>query len=479
LIAFSATACFGAPSAVRRTPGGSSSEEPNSHLAGFTDCDDGLHRPPWECATLEVPMDPDDPGSRSITLTVFAIPHTDNSTPAGAPLFAAPGGPGTRGIDDYALWLLPAMIREHHDVVSLDPRGTGTSAAIDCPSLMKGEPTMDAYTAAVAACGEQLGAASDLYGGAQRAMDVEALRKKMDYKQIIFYGGSYGGVDVQAYAARYPERLAGLVIDGGFIVDDRDTFFGTPFPQDLTARLTTACVADPACAASTDDPAGVLTRLLRTLSTAPVKQGGQVVADEAAIAVLIDQGRSTDVIAAGIALEQGDSTLVTKLAATLGMVGDPPPDSDDPTIFSVGAQAAGWCNDLTVPWDVAASPETRRAQLDAALSAMPEDAFAPWSKAGWRAYSSMDQCLGWPAPSRRDPIMTGSTTITGIPALLLVGAKDPGRALAPALTTRFPDAPLIVVPNAEHPSLKAGQCIAEYTAGFIETLRVPAGTPCT
>ena len=190
VVAVAATGCFGVPSSVRSvTPSAPS----DIHLKGFVDCDDGIHRPPWQCATLEVPLDRGDPGSRSITLAVFAIPHTDDSTPAGAPLFAAPGGPGTRGIDNYALWLLPAMIRAHHDVVSLDPRGTGTLSAIDCPDLVDGEPTIDAYVAEVAACGDKLGAASDLYGGAQRAMDVEALRKKMHYKQIIFYGGSYGG----------------------------------------------------------------------------------------------------------------------------------------------------------------------------------------------------------------------------------------------------------------------------------------------
>jgi pimeloyl-ACP methyl ester carboxylesterase len=474
--AVTATGCFGAPSSAHNA---TSSPDSDSHLTGFADCDDGLHRPPWECATLDVPLDREDPASGSITLTVFAIPHTDDSTPAGAPLFATPGGPGARGIDNYALWLLPAMVRAHHDVVSLDPRGTGTSATIECPGLANGAPTVEAYVAAVAACGEQLGAASDLYGGAQRAMDVEALRKKMDYEQIIFYGGSYGGVDVQAYAARYPERLAGLIIDGGFIVDDPDTFFGTPFPQDALAQVTAACSADAVCAASTDDPSGVLTRLLRTLATTPVKQGDQVVADEARVAVLIDQGLATDVIAAGIALERGNPAPLTELSAGLGAVGLPPDGSEDPTVYSAGANVAGWCNDGEVPWDVAASPETRTAQLDAALAAMPDDEFAPWSKAGWRAYSGVDQCLGWPAPSRRDPILTGTATIRGIPALLLVGAKDPGRALASALTTRFPDAPLIVVPDAGHPSLEAGQCIAEYAAEFVETLTVPAGTPCT
>ena len=478
VVAITATGCFAAPSAPRGAASGTASAQSNTHLKGFADCDDDVHRAPWECATLDVPLDRDDPGAGSITLTVFAIPHTDTSTPAGAPLFAAPGGPGARGIDNYALWLLPAMVRAHHDVVSLDPRGTGTSAAIDCPGLANGAPTVDAYVAAVAECGEQLGDASDLYGGAQRAMDVEALRKKMDYEQIIFYGGSYGGVDVQAYASRYPERLGGLIIDGGFIVDDRDTFFGTPFPQDAVAQVKAACAASAPCAASTNDPAGVLTQLLGTLSTTPVKQGGQVVADEARVAVLIDQGLGADVIAAGIALEQGDPAPITELSAGLDRVGVPPDGSDDPHVFSAGAQMAGWCNDGDVPWDVAASPEVRRAELDAALAAMRDDAFAPWSKAGWRTYSGVDQCLGWPPPSRRDPILTGSATITGIPALLMVGAKDPGRALASALTTRFPDRPLIVVPNAEHPSMQAGQCIATFTAEFIETLIVPPETPC-
>ena len=109
---------------------------------------------------------------------------------------------------------------------------------------------------------------------------------------------------MQAYAARYPERLAGLIIDGGFVVEDSDTFFGTPGPQYAVAQVKAICAANAPCAASTDDPAGVLARLLSTLSINPVKQGEKVVADEARVAVLIDQGRASDVIAAAIALEQ-------------------------------------------------------------------------------------------------------------------------------------------------------------------------------
>jgi pimeloyl-ACP methyl ester carboxylesterase len=57
---------------------------------------------------------------------------------------------------------------------------------------------------AVAGCGARLGESSDLYGSAEVARDIDAVRAALGVSQFDFYGGSYAGVDIQAYAARFP-----------------------------------------------------------------------------------------------------------------------------------------------------------------------------------------------------------------------------------------------------------------------------------
>ena len=255
------------------------------HFAGFKACGDLPAE--YVCATIMVPIDRDDADAGSIPLRILGIPHTDTSTAEGLPFFATPGGPGDAGIENYALWQVPGLIGANHDVVAIDPRGTGMSGAIDCPGLQAGSVTVEQALTDTDACGQQLGAASDLYGGPQRAMDVDAVRKFMGYDRIILHGTSYGGVDVQAYASRFPDRLAAAVIDGGFVVDDIVGFLGTDVAAGTIGVVDTACRADAACAGSTDDPSGVVSAVVRQLSERPVVADGVVVVDEASVARLI------------------------------------------------------------------------------------------------------------------------------------------------------------------------------------------------
>ena len=167
------------------------------------------------CSVIDVPADRHDPSAGTIPIRILARPHTDDSEPEREPLFASPGGPGAPGIENYAMWLLPGMIGDHRDVVAIDVRGTGPLGAIDCPDLQDGVASYEEWVAAVDVCGAQLGDAADDYGPVDRALDVEAVRQALGYDQIVYHGQSFASVDVQAYAARFPERLAAVVLDSG------------------------------------------------------------------------------------------------------------------------------------------------------------------------------------------------------------------------------------------------------------------------
>ncbi len=59
--------------------------------------------------------------------------------------------------------------------------------------------------------GESEGDAAGRYGCGDMAEDVEAVVEELGWERFVLVGHSFGGLVAGAYAARHPERLAGLV----------------------------------------------------------------------------------------------------------------------------------------------------------------------------------------------------------------------------------------------------------------------------
>src|SRR5271156_3519295 len=77
------------------------------------------------CGTLRVPLDREHPKEGSIDLKVAIVPALNRRSRA-APLFLLAGGPGQSAMQVYvALNGAFARINRNHDIVLLDPRGTG------------------------------------------------------------------------------------------------------------------------------------------------------------------------------------------------------------------------------------------------------------------------------------------------------------------------------------------------------------------
>ena len=248
----------------------------------FAPCPEPPFHQKWLCATLDVPIDRADPSAGTIPLAVYALVHTDQSNPAQEPLFTTPGGPGYPGFANYGLFALQKRLSAHHDIVTIDPRGTGHSGAIDCPEVQYSPIPLAMMTLAgwetakanLAACAAQLGTASGRYGAVDRAADVEDVRKLLGYDTIDYYGGSYGSVDLQAYAYRYPEHLHAVVLDSGFPVSaggpDYGAFFGVGVPQANIDVIALACARAPECHRMDPDPAKTLVDLVHQVRDHPV-----------------------------------------------------------------------------------------------------------------------------------------------------------------------------------------------------------------
>jgi pimeloyl-ACP methyl ester carboxylesterase len=323
-------------------------------------------------------------------------------------------------------------------------------------------------------------------------MDLEAVRAALGYPQIDFYGGSYGGVDAQAYAARFPDRVHALVLDSTFPVNDADhvAWSGGSFGATALVHVVALqCQRTPSCASLSDEPETLLLETVAQLRDHPIDgtstnaSAKPVHLDDLAMAAVLALVDPYLTVSAAKALAGGDSKRLINLAADHVQFA-PFDDQDSVVPFSWGANLAGWCNDQVVPWSQTDSIPARKAAYDAYLAGLAPDAFAPFSVSSWSIWNYMDQCLEWPAPVNFTPVIPAGTTMPDVPTLILGGDEDNGVPLgfSRALLELFPQATFVQVAGAGHPTMSMdGQCVPSIVGGFLETGTVPdtscAGTP--
>jgi pimeloyl-ACP methyl ester carboxylesterase len=444
------------------------------------------------CGHVDVPLDRSQPSGNKIAIAFAVFRHTDASKPATGTIFVTEGGPGYSALNnnaDFYRQRFEPLLDAGRDLVVIDQRGVGRSQALDCQPLQLEPP---AFVAAVEKCGQQLGATSDLYGTANVAMDVEAVRDALGIEKFDYYGASYAGLDVQAYAARYPARLRSVVLDSAVNLAAEDFVFSVEVPQivDVVSR---ACARSPVCHAGNPNAAKSLVRLIHRLRARPVKGAGRDVdgrkhklrVTEARVAELLqsDQGGFTnqgEIAAAEKALRHGDKAPLLRLAAENDVPrfhGDP----EDPKLYSVAHNSARFCTDVEFfPWDKQASRAERRSQFDDAVGKFDATKLAPFSIEAWVA--GPDPCIAWPAPTHTpDPAVPAGTVVPDVPAFIISGDLD--LAVPPAeshaLTGMFPHSRVLDLKGSGHHTLfnSRGDCAAELIVRFLDTLD-PGDTSC-
>ena len=87
----------------------------------------------FDCATLDVPLDYNDPSGKTISLALIRKQAGDPSQRIGS-LLMNPGGPGGSGVEflPQVLFAIDSSISDRFDLVSFDPRGVGESDPIVC-----------------------------------------------------------------------------------------------------------------------------------------------------------------------------------------------------------------------------------------------------------------------------------------------------------------------------------------------------------
>ena len=188
---------------------------------------------PYECGTVQVPLEYDEPHGAAISIAVVRLPASDPAHRIGS-LFLNPGGPGGSGVDFTVFggpFLFTPEVRARFDLVGFDPRGIARSTALRCfgtprqwdpiftdfafpltteeeAAWMAGELYLDG------ACAQRAGRIIDHMSTANVARDLDVLRDAVGDAKLTYYGVSYGSFLGQVYANMFPANFRALVIDG-------------------------------------------------------------------------------------------------------------------------------------------------------------------------------------------------------------------------------------------------------------------------
>ncbi|MEX0768566.1 MAG: alpha/beta hydrolase, partial [Microthrixaceae bacterium] len=191
-------------------------------LLEWSDCDVGQNT---ECATLDVPLDWEEPTGPKIPLALVRVLATGNRIGS---LIGNPGGPGGSGLEFLSSEPFSEELMQRFDTVSWDPRGVGESAPVSCtdsvPELLGLDPdpdsaaeqsALDKAAAAVSSeCAEAELQMLEHMSTVEVAKDLEAIRVALGNEPLNFVGFSYGTQIGQAYAEMYPLNIRSMVLDG-------------------------------------------------------------------------------------------------------------------------------------------------------------------------------------------------------------------------------------------------------------------------
>lgn len=244
---------------------------------GLTPCQvgktGGTHFINARCGKLDVPEDRAHPNGRHIKLNVALVPALD-STPLPDPVFFLAGGPGQAATQDFPA-LLPAFgtVRQHHDIVLVDQRGTGESNRLVCPlpNTPDDQPPDDtAVIAAYKICPGKLPGDPRFYTTTVAVHDLDAVRSALGRKTIDLYGVSYGTRVALEYLRQYPQHTRSVVLDG---VVPADLALGPQISlnaQRALDLLFKRCAADAACHGHFPDLPGDFAKLRARADSLPV-----------------------------------------------------------------------------------------------------------------------------------------------------------------------------------------------------------------
>jgi len=414
------------------------------------------------CGTLPVPIDRSGgvPGQVGLAEAVqpAGVTPTDEAV---VPLAGGPGQAALPFVDDFAQSLKPLL--GSRDLLVFDQRGTGSSGAIGC--FGAAGPSSGTQ---VSACASALGGARAFYRSIDSADDIEALRVAGGYRKLVLYAVSYGTRVALTYAARYPDRVAGLVLDSVVPLEGPDVWARPSFGA--VARVLRSLCLGSACKRATPSVNADLKALSRHLGRTPIS-GSITGPDGSRITVRLTETGLWQTLLAGDlnptlraelpgamrAALRGDRAPVLRLRArAAGLTGTvPTADTTAPGLQAAGDDVntglftATRCSETNFPWTATASSSLKLQQATTALRDLGTSRFAPFDLTVPLSQSIVELCASWPeAPL--PPSVLGA--LPAVPTLVLEGMADLRTPLEQARTVAgaIPDARIYAASGTGH-----------------------------
>lgn len=452
----------------------------------WTDCTDDATGTAFQCATVTVPLDYDNPQGQTITVALKKLSST-SSSPRGS-VFLNPGGPGGSGISlinaQAGLYTSGGLsgVLENYDVIGFDPRGIGQSTPITCWS----PDDVQAIMAGRAEAPSQLtpGSATDIVakGSSEAAacqkytevpeildhMDTRSVARDMDVMRALvgdqdlnFFGYSYGTYLGAVYTELFPDNVGRVVLDSAMdpALSRQEAFEGDAAAGEQILRTYIESQQGQAgfpLSGTTDEAVSRLATFLDGLDAKPltVSDGGDPVdraeATTAIRTLVVASPENWPLLTEGLtqAMSSHDGTTLMKNAESLSG-GEESPGTEEQTVEllqSVYAFSANRCLDF---------PDTgNQASWDAALSSYRRDypIFHPLLPQH-DAY-----CHGWGHTSKTKPV---DVDVDATNPVLVIGILHDPQTPYPwskALVSRLRNSHLLSVDMYGHGATGPNSC---------------------
>ena len=441
--------------------------------AGHAAPADAKARPPWQgklasctlpevpgaayCGTYEVFENREARSGRRIPLKIVVLPATGPER-APDPVFFLEGGPGGSATIDAAE-LAQDPVRVRRDMVLIDTRGTGESAALNCRLWGDGTRLDHIFPLdTVAACRDELQKRADLtqYTTAAAVDDVDEVRRYLGYDRVNLSGASYGTYVAQVFLARHPDVVRTVALSAVVRPGEPAPLYHARNAQKALELLARDCAAEPACNAAFPRFLEEVSTVLDRLAKQPVK----VTVDnpETGKPVEVQLTRSAAADSLRWALYSAEPASQVPLRVHLAAQGDYRELARAAVRLRAILQqylALGLMFSVTCAEDL---PRIDPAEIPAATRGTfyGDD----------RVRDQLAVCGIWPhAPL---PPGSGSLVRSEIPVLLFSGERDPVTPPEDAamVTKGFPNGLLVRIPAGTHAG--AGSCQERLIADFIE-----------
>ncbi|MBA3747136.1 MAG: alpha/beta fold hydrolase, partial [Solirubrobacterales bacterium] len=313
--------------------------------------------------------------------------------------------------------------------------------------------------AATEACAIHLGARRSFYTSADSAEDIEALRIRLGVAQVAFYALSYGTRVAMEYARRHPQRVELMILDSPVAPDAPDALGRETLGA---VRRVLHALCSTGCHGAGAHPVSDLRRLVARLRRAPIRhvlRGGRhatvTLGADDVLRLLragdMEPGFMRRIPGAVRAALAG----ITRPLVRLKLARAANRDKQSIADLNPAVNAVTTCEESTLAWDPAASPDVRRMQALAALDATPAATLDPFDRPAALTLGLLRQCGRW--PPRERVVEPPPPLPTTVPTLILSGDLDlrtpleNARRLAATLHGR-----VVVEPGAGHFALSHG-----------------------